>query len=534
MRRLSTTLALIATLTIAATALASPPEVLNVSGRLTTADGEFTGTVDATFALYDHADAVDPAHLLWSGTDVIDVAAGRFHTLLGADFDNPLPIELFWHDELFLGVTLGSDSELTPRLRLASVPWAIRALDAETLDGHGPSDFSLTGHEHAELYYMEGEVDALLASKSDVGHAHDGAYYRRADVDAAVATRAAVVHGHDDLYFLRTEIDALLAAKADAVHAHDDTYYSKTLTDDLLAGKADLLHDHDERYSRTEDLATVALSGSYTDLVDTPNPSGYVRTVVVSPVGTPEENGAALRSAISGIDDASEANPYLVHIEPGIYELTSGGLNCKDYVDVEGSGQSVTIIRGSHSPSSHLYAMVYLADYMELRHVTVISEGRATTWLDYSTAINIRRIGARLLHVTAIARGPDSATGVFVGWSGEGPPVLEHVTALGEGDRYNRGMMLWGGGAEVRDSVFRAVEGITDSYGIAAVNANPAHLLTIHNCQLAGETNALRSDADYDTRVALSQLDGGVRPGGTVVCAGVYDGSHAFHASSCP
>jgi hypothetical protein len=47
----------------------------------------------------------------------------------------------------------------------------------------------------------------------------------------------------------------------------------------------------------------------------------YERTVIVSPVGTGTENGQALLDALARITDASASKPYLLYIEPGIYDL---------------------------------------------------------------------------------------------------------------------------------------------------------------------------------------------------------------------
>ena len=64
----------------------------------------------------------------------------------------------------------------------------------------------------------------------------------------------------------------------------------------------------------------------------------YKRTVVVSPVGTSAENGQALLNALAGIT-ASAADPYLLKLEPGVYDLGASPLTMKQYVDVEGSGE---------------------------------------------------------------------------------------------------------------------------------------------------------------------------------------------------
>ena len=48
----------------------------------------------------------------------------------------------------------------------------------------------------------------------------------------------------------------------------------------------------------------------------------YKKTVVVCPVGSPEENGSLLLDAIAGITDAGADNPYLVELEPGVYNTS--------------------------------------------------------------------------------------------------------------------------------------------------------------------------------------------------------------------
>jgi len=80
-------------------------------------------------------------------------------------------------------------------------------------------------------------------------------------------------------YYDKTEVDALLADKADVSDLPDMTqYYTKTQTDTLLNGKADA----STTYTKTEvdnalalkansaDLATVAITGDYDDLINKP------------------------------------------------------------------------------------------------------------------------------------------------------------------------------------------------------------------------------------------------------------------------
>src|SRR5690348_11115783 len=76
------------------------------------------------------------------------------------------------------------------------------------------------------------------------------------------------------------------------------------------------------------------------------NSSIFTRTVVVSPNGTPVQNGLALLSAMNTISNSnpSVSNPWLLKLEPGQYDLGNQTLTLQPYVDLEGSGEGTTII----------------------------------------------------------------------------------------------------------------------------------------------------------------------------------------------
>jgi hypothetical protein len=166
------------------------PSLLNFSGRLGTEAGDFTGVADVTLTLYDDAASADASHVLWADTQDVFVDAGRFHLLLGADPGNPLPDGLLTVGDLYVGVSVNGEAEMTPRMRVASVPFALYAADSTMLAGKGPDAFAAAGHGHAfagitgtvSATQLPGDVTfdvelaAGLAGKSDVGHDHDGAY----------------------------------------------------------------------------------------------------------------------------------------------------------------------------------------------------------------------------------------------------------------------------------------------------------------------------------------------------------------------
>jgi len=101
----------------------SVPEVVNYQGLLTDNLGDpVSGTHTMVFALY--VDLIT-ATSVWSETQVVTVTLGLFNVYLG-DI-NPLDEEVFNGQDLYLGVKVGADDEMTPRMRIATSPYAFTA-----------------------------------------------------------------------------------------------------------------------------------------------------------------------------------------------------------------------------------------------------------------------------------------------------------------------------------------------------------------------------------------------------------------------
>ncbi|HET7269965.1 MAG TPA: hypothetical protein VFI90_02650, partial [Rubrobacter sp.] len=128
----------------------------------------------------------------------------------------------------------------------------------------------------------------------------------------------------------------------------------------------------------------------------------YKRTVIASPVpGDPSASGTALLSALSGITDASQDNPYLLKIEPGVFDLGNSPLVMKQWVFIEGSGEDLTTIRRSGSPNYDTGTIV-ASNKTGLSSLTVENTGGSTR----ATAVwNEGASSFRLAHVTARAAG---------------------------------------------------------------------------------------------------------------------------------
>ena len=93
-------------------------------GRLADATGTpLTGTYPMTFALYDCADG---GTALWTETQTVGAADGVFNTMLGKV--TPIPPAVASNPSLYLGVTVGSNVEMTPRKQLGSAAYAFQAI----------------------------------------------------------------------------------------------------------------------------------------------------------------------------------------------------------------------------------------------------------------------------------------------------------------------------------------------------------------------------------------------------------------------
>ena len=134
----------------------------------------------------------------------------------------------------------------------------------------------------------------------------------------------------------------------------------------------------------------------------------YQRTVVVSPIGPTEtDNGAELLTALSSISTAipapSATNPWLLKVEPGVYDVGSAPVLLPSHVDMEGSGQGVTLVRGSvidALPAQH--GVITVAGHSEVRQLSVENTVDGAT---FDSAALLLLGGARASEVTAIATG---------------------------------------------------------------------------------------------------------------------------------
>jgi len=98
------------------------PQTISYQGVLTNASGEAVpdGNYNLAFKLYD---AATDGTELWSEAQSVEVSKGLFNVILGSI----TPLTLGFDRPYWLGLTLGQDSELTPRIELTASAYSLNA-----------------------------------------------------------------------------------------------------------------------------------------------------------------------------------------------------------------------------------------------------------------------------------------------------------------------------------------------------------------------------------------------------------------------
>jgi len=120
---------MVAVLALASFVTADVPQMINYQGRLTGTSGTpLDTTVSMVFTIYDDSTG---GTAKWTETQSsVTATDGLFNVILGSV--NPIPDTLFNDTVRYLGIQVGSDPELTPRIRLVSVGFSHRV---STIDG---------------------------------------------------------------------------------------------------------------------------------------------------------------------------------------------------------------------------------------------------------------------------------------------------------------------------------------------------------------------------------------------------------------
>lgn len=159
------------------------------------------------------------------------------------------------------------------------------------------------------------------------------------------------------------------------------------------------------QFNGTTWACSVGTAGPQGPAGETPH---YANVIVVAKSGG---DFTDVNAALQSIADASALNPYLVKIMPGTYTVSSP-VNMKPYVDIEGSGESVTKIAGTIQYTVwNNAALLKGASNSELRNITLENIGA-----NYETrgVHNFGNVNTKYSNVTlSITSGAGDAVGMY-------------------------------------------------------------------------------------------------------------------------
>jgi len=162
------------------------PATLTQQGRILDKSGTpSAGKIAFVFTIYDDPTKSAAADALWSETQDITLDDGYFSAQLGSVM--PIPASVFDGSARYLGITVGSDAEMTPRETIASIPYAFAAGSAATATVGSALDTRI-----ATLEALLACPDATARTKFGfcIWHEDNGATYSLNYFQAASACKA--------------------------------------------------------------------------------------------------------------------------------------------------------------------------------------------------------------------------------------------------------------------------------------------------------------------------------------------------------
>jgi len=146
------------------------PRLVNFSGRAMNVDSKpISGVAGVTFAIYKEQNEGSP---LWFETQNVNTdAKGNYTVQLGATMPTGLPLDVFTSGEArWLGVQINGGEEQA-RILLLSVPYALKAADAQTLGGLPASAFVLAAPGGVSTEDTSASTTASPTTSSSTAHA---------------------------------------------------------------------------------------------------------------------------------------------------------------------------------------------------------------------------------------------------------------------------------------------------------------------------------------------------------------------------
>jgi hypothetical protein len=245
--------------------------------------------------------------------------------------------------------------------------------------------------------------------------------------------------------------------------------------------------------------------------------------------GTDSENGNLLlsvASVFSGLGTPSAANPFVIKLDAGIYDLGNNALTMQPYVDIEGSGENTTTITSTHGGGSANAGSATLAGATnaEIRFLAVKNQGGS------SVSIAIYNLGTspKITNVTATGSGGSNVNYGMYNYSFSSP-TMTNVTATGSGGTDSYGVYNYASSSPTMTNVTATGSGgSSNSYGMYN---NAGSSPTIRNSSISGTSYSIRNQS-ASANVSATML-GSALLGSGFKCVGAYDASFTALGTNC-
>ena len=222
-------------------------------------------------------------------------------------------------------------------------------------------------------------------------------------------------------------------------------------------------------------------------------------------------------AALESITDASESNPSLVVIGPGVYTVTET-LIVKPYVSIMGARQDVTTLAGAISTDSWgpASAIVSGANNASLQDLTIENTGGG----EYSIALVNSACSTNIRNIIVQASGGNFNYGVYnVNYSS---PTLDYVTALASGGTGNYGVYNNDHSSPVINNLTTNASGSFSSFGV--YNTNNC-MPVIRNSTIDSQSSGVAANGLSIVRVIQSSIINGVNAiNATITCVNSDNG----------
>jgi len=290
----------------------------------------------------------------------------------------------------------------------------------------------------------------------------------------------------------------------------------------------------------------------------------YANVIVVAKSGGDTSDPIAAIATANA--NATESNRYLVKIMPGVYDIFWQRFTMKDYVDIEGSGEDVTVLAGygSSMGTGKVMGIISGANNSEIRNLTLQDPGyNGISWIMVNENVSpkISHVTFRLPNMIGAAitnynSSPVIDNVTIIGYNAgilsrenSNPTISNttiklnggYVTGIGTTDSGNanisnvnielngdsvRGIVSSSGGLlEVRNSKINTGTICTECVGVWVNNSWGPGITKIDNTVIISKQIALKNES-ATLLVGSSRVEGTILNSGTTKCVSSYDGTY--------